>query len=305
MRKSIPIKFLIGVYHWLSLKLFYLNLELRGVVRYDKLTNTYIRKVRGHDFHLNPKDQGISKILARDGIREAESVDALYKLLNKDMTILDLGANIGFYVVLESQIIKEGTGRIIAIEPSTENIHLLNINIQASKYQEKVKVFHGAISDQTGTIDLEVSPLSNCSRLAKLSEQTAIQLTVPVPSYTFFDFLKHVDIDFDDLDFLRMDVEGAEYIIFEEILGALRSKANFLIFVEFHPSEHNLQKHITVLKELEAMGFLALSVTKEYVVDGKVMRKHMPEAVLSDLYTDEFFTQRGGLEVFLQKGAGN
>ncbi|MFH1130913.1 MAG: FkbM family methyltransferase [Pseudomonadota bacterium] len=279
----------------------FLRLRLSGTIKFDKHNNTYVRDIRGNKFHLNPKDQGISRVLAKNGIREKESVDALFQHVHSDMTILDLGANIGFYVLLEAQIVSQGHGRIFALEPGPENIRLLNLNVSANKYENRVTVIQGALSDKTGTAKLELSALSNCHRLALASPPAVNTKMIDVPSFTFTDLLNHISVMIDDVDFLRMDIEGGEYLILDEIIALVKQRESFLMFIEFHPHA-NLQKHVLSLQQLEAAGFSCLTATKEYIENGRVCRRHCPNTKIHALYSDEFFLQGGGCEVFLQKG---
>jgi FkbM family methyltransferase len=252
--------------------------------------------------HLNPLDWGISRILARDGIRERESVEALCQFVQPDMTIFDLGANIGFYVLIEAQIISKGSGKIIAIEPGPDNYQLLKLNITENNYSDCVTVYHGAVTNKSGMTSLRLSNASNCHKLEEISSNNADGKFIAVPAFTFSDILTEGNISIDQLDFLRMDIEGAEYLILPHIIELIANKEKFLMFIEFHPGESNLQKHKMIMKSLESMGYNCLKVTKEYVDGNIIRRKHCPNTTIYDLYSDEFFLQQGGCEVFLGKG---
>lgn len=293
----------------------YRRLLQAKVIEYDKENRTYVRDVMGHVFHLHSRDKGISKVLASEGIREKESVDALFRYVTSDMTIFDLGANIGFYVLLEARIVSQGRGKVIAIEPGPENLRLLRLNVKANNYENCVEVYEGAISERTGRVKLRLSEASNCHTIVPATEADSRRKRKKVyyrdvPSYSFFDFLKLSKVEPEELDFLRMDVEAAEYQILPTIYDLLHKKKTFLMFVEFHPSEKERTIHTEVLKNLENMGFRCLTATKEYVVlrrmDGKsrkvVQRKHTPDVSLRQLYCDEFFMQPGGCETYLGKG---
>jgi len=293
----------------------YRRLLRAKVIKYDKETRTYVRDVMGHVFHLHSRDQGISKVLASEGIREKESVDALFRYVTPDMTIFDLGANIGFYVLLEARIISQGKGRVIAIEPAPENLRLLRLNVKANNYENCAEIYEGVISERTGRVKLRLSEASNCHTIVPATEADSRRRRKKeyyrdVPSYSFFDFLKFSKVEPEELDFLRMDVDAAEYQILPTIYDLLDKKKTFLMFVEFHPSEEKRTIHTEVLKSLENIGFRCLTATKEYVtvarMDGKsrkvVQRKHTPDVSLRQLYCDEFFTQLGGCETYLGKG---
>ena len=84
-------------------------------------------------------------------------------------------------------------------------------------------------------------------------------------------------------------------------------KKDFLMFIEFHPSEETRDAHIDVIRNIEGMGFDCLTATKEYVttrtVNGRskktIERRHTPGISIKQLYSDDFFMQVGGCEVLL------
>jgi len=278
-------------------------LRLKGIVRYDGCHKTYVRDVKGNIMHLNARDWGISRVLARDGIRERESVEALYRFVQPDMTMFDLGANIGFYVLLEAQIASKGSGRIIAIEPSPENLRLLKLNVSTNNYEDRVTVVHGAVTTRSGKTRLRLSNASNCHQLEEISIDKRNGNVIDVPAYTFSDMLTLTNTTIEQLDFLRMDIEGAEYLLLPDIIERIAKKDRFLMFIEFHPSEGDLKTHKMILKSLESMGYSCLTVAKEYANGHVIERRYCPNTSINDLYSDEFFLQKGGCEVFLRKGS--
>ena len=82
---------------------------------YRQRGRQYIRK-KIYDFEmwLDVQDKGISRTLLLFGKRELEHRYILQLVLKPGMTVLDIGANIGYYVLIESGLI--GDGKIIAID---------------------------------------------------------------------------------------------------------------------------------------------------------------------------------------------
>ena len=184
------------------------ELEKQGKIKYDAPSQTYVRDVKGHRFHLNPDDGGISRAIAIDGIRERESVDALYEYVTPDMNILDLGSNIGFYLLLEAQIISlsKGAGRIVGCEPFLDSVELSKLNVSDNNYESLCEVFHAAITDTTGPAKMASSSYSNCHQLFSLNGNDT-GAYYEVPGFTLVDFLDYAGMSIIDLDFLRMDAE--------------------------------------------------------------------------------------------------
>ena len=81
-------------------------------------------KVNDYYMYVSSSDKGISRDLFVHGIREKDQMHIIGENLRGGTKILDIGANIGYYVILESAIAGPGA-RIIAYEPSEENFILL------------------------------------------------------------------------------------------------------------------------------------------------------------------------------------
>ena len=81
---------------------------------------TYKRIVNNYKMFLDSDDRGISRGLILFGEREIDQKIIIEKSLHPGMCIYDIGANIGYYVIMENKIINK-KGKIIAIEPSKKH----------------------------------------------------------------------------------------------------------------------------------------------------------------------------------------
>ena len=107
----------------------------KGVMRQRHV----IRKVHNYEMVLDLYDQGLSRVLIFFGTRELDHKLILERELKEGMTMLDLGANIGYYALMESKLIGE-SGFIYALEPHPTNVDLLKTNIQLNKIDERIEV---------------------------------------------------------------------------------------------------------------------------------------------------------------------
>ena len=89
------------------------------------------RSIHDYRMYLNLNDPGISKTLAIVGKRELEHVYILKNELREGMTVWDIGANIGYYVLMEAKYVGS-TGKVYAVEPSPSNYELLKKNLESS-----------------------------------------------------------------------------------------------------------------------------------------------------------------------------
>ena len=105
-----------------------------------------------------------------DRVRERKATEIMQDFIEPDDVILELGANIGYYVCMESKILSE-QGYIYAVEPSPENVALLQANIALNDVQH-IEVFNMAMSDKTGTAKLFMGPACNLHSLVDRSDKS-------------------------------------------------------------------------------------------------------------------------------------
>lgn len=187
-----------------------------------------VRKVQDSFMFLDLRDTGISRELTLYGVHEKNSTAAIKRILKPGMKILECGANIGYYAMLEARLIGK-EGKIFAVEPSPKNIAWLKRNIAVNNY-ENIEVIPGAFGAEKGTAPFYVDIRSNLSSFVKRDDLTEFEV-VDVPMMTIDDFVQ----DGKTLDLIRMDVEGYETEILkggEKTLMTDRAPKYF--FIEVH-----------------------------------------------------------------------
>lgn len=139
--------------------------------------------------------------------------------VNKGDVVVDLGANIGFFSIYS---IINGASKVYSVEASTTTYNFLINNIK--KYN--IETLNAAISDGV-TKDFYISERSGSSSIYNKSKNVET-----VNCITFDSFINKYNIE--HINFLKIDIEGSEYELFNSI------DPNFLvnnidnIFLEFH-----------------------------------------------------------------------
>jgi len=170
--------------------------------------------------------------------------DALYAdVLNqqKNMTIIDVGANIG----IVTDHMRPYAKKIYAIEPSTEHFEALAKNKEYNKWNN-VELFKLALADRDGEMYLNMN-LGNRT-CHSLVTDWRFNEGEKVKTMRFDTFMKENKID--KVDFVKFDVEGAEDMIlrsegFINIVDKIKA-----IEVEFH-----YQTYPELIKHMEKLGF--------------------------------------------------
>lgn len=211
--------------------------------RTQKITKT----INGYKINLYLHDKGISRELFTYGKREHLSTDIMLegKIIKPGDTVLDLGANIGYYALMESMIVGD-KGKVYAVEPSPKNYEILRENIELNNFTN-IETYNLAMGDHSGKVDMYLSEYSNWSRLVDRNLNDKIHEIVTVDITTVDEFLEGRT----QPDLIRMDVEGYEIKIFRGMEQTLKNE-KLGIFVELHPtfmSEEENMEIFDLLKE--------------------------------------------------------
>ena len=123
--------------------------HLLGVLMKILNKNFIIKKIYNYKLSLDLYDKGISRTLLLFGKRELEHKKMLEDIIKPEMTVLDIGANIGYYSLMMLKLIGNN-GKLIAVEPSPTNIEILKKNLSLNNFHD-IEVHNGAISDVNST----------------------------------------------------------------------------------------------------------------------------------------------------------
>jgi len=227
---------------------FFLNDKIkRSNIRFKK--NKLI--LGKYEFQTIENDEGISTELQIYESHEPLTTHLMINELKQDMICVDLGSNIGYYAVIESNLIGE-TGKIFAIEPSPVNFPVLKSNLENQKMNNFL-AFNIAIGDKNEEMEFIISSKSNWSKIRMNNEKINPEdKVIKIPVKTLDSFVNENNIT--KIDILRMDVEGFEYNI---LLGANKILEKFKpkIFVEIHKMYLGKEKTCEIFNELKNKGY--------------------------------------------------
>jgi FkbM family methyltransferase len=247
-----------------------LVLSLRRILAYiHPLPDCSIVEVNKSKMLLYPKKGAIHRELFLYKKREPICTDYLMRstVLKEGDFVLDIGANIGYYVLVESQLIGK-SGKIYAVEPVHSNFELLKKNIELNNLKT-ASAFQFAFGDQNTTSKIYVSDRSNWCAMNKAAVSGTIIGEEEVSVKTVDTFFK----DKAPPNFVRMDVEGYEYQIIKGMTKTL--KGDVKILAELHPLRSYLEpeKMQELFDILEQYGFrVRFAVFEDKVVENKLVR---------------------------------
>jgi len=182
------------------------------------------------DFNIyaSPEDAGVGRhVLA--GSYEAEVTAVFRRFLRPGMNVVDIGANIGFFSMLSASIVGP-SGSVLAIEPNPANARLVEASRRSNGF-DHVTVAQVAVGRETGLLVLNAGR-SNGTTSAPSDQLAELLAATTVPCVT----VDSLTSDRAHVDFVKIDVEGAEY---NALLGASQMLARDRPFVvsEFSPAQ--------------------------------------------------------------------
>ena len=190
--------------------------KLRAATRRSLIVS---RPFAGKRLYLDVARTDTQGLLYFEGLRFVGERFLLADLVKPGMTVVDVGANIGYYSLYFAGLVGS-KGKVVAIEPSPENLPELRLNISANQLSN-VRLFESAVGAERGEVAFAAGINGGI-----LGDDASGTYRVPVAPLD--------ELIEDGVDFLKIDVEGFEGAVVE---GARRLLSQFrpVVFLEFHP----------------------------------------------------------------------
>jgi len=162
--------------------------------------------------------------LARGGVYEPALVRVLEERLPAGGTFVDLGANEGYFAVLGARRVGP-TGRVVAVEPQARLAPLIRANLELNGVTW-ARVVEAAVAESAGTRPLFLTASTNTGASSFFRGTRYHLPTVEVRTLTLGALLEESGVE--EVDLLKVDVEGAELSILEgarQLLASGRIRA--------------------------------------------------------------------------------
>lgn len=159
------------------------------------------------------------------GLYEKDTTALFKKIIKPGMTVVDIGAHIGYYTSLFAKLVGP-KGRVYAFEADSDNFLLLQKN--TSRYKNVIPVPR-AVSGQSGFI-----------KFYKIKDSTGCHSVIPsdnaeetsVPAVSLDDYISQENLK---VDAVKIDIEGGEPLAFTGMEKLFSQVDNFSLIMEFSP----------------------------------------------------------------------
>lgn len=212
------------------------NLADLGLGRFEILSGTYyaLREItkpdkktwvdfEGYKIYVDPTEF-VGRRLYRESFHEDGLVDKILQEVQEGDKVADIGAHIGSTALIFRKAIGED-GKVFCFEPNPESFEMLQSTIEKNEF-DNFELFNQALGDSNGKVNLKHDS-ENTGR-SSIREAKNLDGTFNVDLVETKSKLEGLG----ELDWAKIDVEGAEY----EIISNLGDSITMFkgMFLELH-----------------------------------------------------------------------
>ena len=225
------------------------NKAVSSVFNYLKSNlKTDFVEIDGNKIFLDKND---SLCLSINGIYEEFETNLIKKEIHSGDVVVDIGANIGYYTLLFAKLVGE-KGKVFAFEPDPTNFELLKKNVEINDYKNVI-LEQKALSDSHGKMMLSLNSENTAGHHLNFKQEN-IDNSIEVDVLNFDQYFAKRKLD---INFIKMDVEGAESNVIKGMTNTIKNSHNLKMIVEYNPNAiHQMGLHPeTFLDLLSDCGF--------------------------------------------------
>jgi len=178
--------------------------------------------IDGIELALDRADRSVSGPIIDDGFWEPHVESVLRRFLGPGSVFVDIGANVGWHTALASSIVGID-GVVYAIEPNPENARLIAHTIDHNRLSN-VRLIPLALGETTGFSAYRSAIGSNGGFVGHGRPNLLDPRATIVPTIRFD------DLDIARVDVIKIDVEGAEPIVFRGAAATIERDHPVIVF---------------------------------------------------------------------------
>jgi FkbM family methyltransferase len=196
-------------------------------------TQALTRVLGCYKMYVDPSDFGLSPHLMLDGFWEMDTTEVVVQLLRPGMVAADVGANVGYFTMLMAGLTGP-SGRVLAFEPNPSMAERIVRSASLNGMSDRIEVYPVALSNRNEAV---------CYVMPSDEPKNAYILPFEnneVPSGAVVIDAERLDsrLQWADIEFLKIDAEGAEEKIWEGASGLRAMDKLKILILEFQPGRY-------------------------------------------------------------------
>lgn len=190
--------------------------------------------------YVDTRDTGFASHMLMNGFWEIHITEAIASVLRPGMTVIDAGANFGYYSLLMANIIGP-KGHLYAVEANPKTTQLLKKTLNVNGFKGRSTVVEAALSDTDGqkvSFKMPKNEPKNAHLLRKGEAANAANTDafeiITVTTKRLDSVIPHKG----KIDLIKIDVEGAEQMLWQGMENIIRSNQDITIVMEVNSQRY-------------------------------------------------------------------
>jgi FkbM family methyltransferase len=175
----------------------------------------------------------------------------------KEDIVLDVGAHIGHYTIISSERVGP-KGRVVAIEADPSNFEMLNHNIRLNGLTNIISLNYAVYSKEEKVklyLPSKDSGFTIYNTIMTDRASTEKDKFIQVNANTLDNLLQQNRIREEDVNWIKIDVEGAEYEVLKGATNILSKSKDIALLIEIHNLAGGINFHTQIVEFLVSYGF--------------------------------------------------
>jgi len=198
-------------------------------------------------------EQSIDREIAL-GVFEPETTRLVNKIVKPGMTVIDVGANLGYYTIMFASLVGN-SGKVFAFEPVKQYYEKLLWHVEANGFRNHVAAFNCGLSDNENRISIGVA--SSGATVHWVSDDPPTRCE-EIQLHPLDEIIRKNSIE--KIDLIKIDIDGHEPFFFRGARDFFQKNLPILL-VEF--AQLNLEKAgedvIGLKATIEKLGYTIYS----------------------------------------------
>jgi FkbM family methyltransferase len=149
--------------------------------------------------------------------------------------VVDVGAHYGRYTLIAAKRVGP-KGKVIAIEADPNNFDMLNKNIKLNELSEHVITLNYAASSNKSKVKLSIPEKKSGHTIYSsiITSRAPTEKSIEVNANTLDNLLHENEISLEQLNWIKIDVEGAELDVLKGATNILSKSKDISLLIEIH-----------------------------------------------------------------------
>ncbi|WP_373547604.1 FkbM family methyltransferase [Chamaesiphon sp.] len=227
--------------------------------------------------YVDATDISLTPHLLLNGYWEIWITQLLSRTIEPGWNCIDIGANCGYYTLLMADLVGS-SGRVLAVEPNQKLASLVDRSVRVNGFKSYVEVSDKAASNHVGdAIQLCVPNGLLGDSTIHYPDKSNLQNTSSQYFSIITTTIDELVDDWSHVNFIKIDAEGAEWLIWQGMQETLSKNLKLTIILEFanyRPTYYDPREFLT---EIVKAGF-----SLNYVDDDSMIKSITFDECLAD-----------------------